>query len=107
MNKGNFKNVLFSTGCIDVHGPHNHQRPRGMSRVCAAPWSHVDVHVEVQIYTASDYKKQENFFCSGIGDCRLTVENERHRRLLWHAPTPSPPSPQKNLSRQEAVEENS
>jgi hypothetical protein len=31
----------------------------------------------------TDCKDQGGFFCSAIKDCRLTVGNERHRRLLW------------------------
>lgn len=58
------------------------------------------------ICAVTDCKCQGNFFCSGIYDCRLTVENERHRRLLDNlSPLYSPP--QKKQSRQEAIEENS
>lgn len=39
-------------------------------------------HVEVMIHAAADCEGQGSFFCSGVIDCRLLVENERHRRLL-------------------------
>lgn len=46
------------------------------------------------IHAATYWKCQGSFCCSGIYDCRLTVENERYGRLLQHL---SPPlSPQRN-----------
>jgi len=34
------------------------------------------------ILAAPDCKRQGSISCSGMDQCRLTVENERHRRLL-------------------------
>lgn len=59
------------------------------------------------ICAVTDCKCQGNFFCRGIYDFRLTVENERHRRLLDNLSPLYPPTPQKEQSRQEAIEENS
>lgn len=61
-------------------------------------------HVEVIIRAAADCEGQGSFFCSGVNDCRLIVENERHRRLLC---CPHPPRSKKTQPRQEGIEENS
>lgn len=52
-------------------------------------------HVEVIIRAAADCGGQGSFFCSGVDDCRLRVENERHRRRLC---CPHPPRSKKKPS---------
>ena len=36
-------------------------------------------HMELMIYGIADCKRQGSFFCSAMYDCRLIVENDRHR----------------------------
>lgn len=82
-----------------------------MSVVCAAAaWIHVDVrgpgclHIPCwglrrPVHTPKAMckpvipvpdvcKGQRSFFCSGVYDCILTVEEERLRQLLWHSSCP-------------------
>jgi hypothetical protein len=47
------------------------------------------------ICTAASYYGQESFFCSGIDDCRLIPESERHRWLLILCQPPLTPYPRK------------
>lgn len=39
-------------------------------------------YIEVMIRAAADCEGPGSFFCGGVNDCRLIVENERHRRFL-------------------------
>lgn len=72
--------VHAATGChVDVCGPCCHQKP------CASPWSLLPLSV----------MGKGSYFCSGFDDCRVIVEDERHRKLLWHIP------PKEEQSRQE------
>ena len=52
------------------------QRSRLMSVVCTATRHHPDVHAP------ADYKGHESYFCSGVDNCRLTLEIDGHRWLL-------------------------
>lgn len=57
--------------------------------MCWAVWNSM-------IHAADDYKRQGSFFFSGMIACRLTVENERYRRILWQPLLPIAIYPERN-----------
>lgn len=74
---------------VDVYDPCFQLKP------CLCPWLvlYPETMWRSMIHAATEYKGQGNFFCGGINDRKLTVENER---LESSVPT-SPPPPKKSL----------
>lgn len=91
-------------GSVDIYGLYCHQgaywgswhilRPEVMWTPMVRTWKFM-MHAHI------NYKGQGSYFCSGIDDCRLTVEKESYRRLLWQPPPP----PKNQQPRQEIIRE--
>jgi hypothetical protein len=62
-------------GCADVRSLYCHQSPWYVLKQ-EALWMSM-------VHAPTDHKGQGSDFRRGINNYRLTVENERHRRLLW------------------------
>lgn len=65
---------------VDVHVPCCHQR------LCGCPRSVPPLEAIWKFHVTAGCDGQESFFCSDIKDCKLIIENERHRGLCDYTP---------------------
>jgi hypothetical protein len=65
---------------------------------------YISLREECEKLNFQESNQSKNFFCSGIDDCRLGIENKRHIRLcdyLSHHSYPLPSTPCRNRKERE------
>ena len=80
------------SGLVDIHDIVLQPSSADIQGLCCPPGT--ETVWKRMICAATERKGQGSFFCTGINDYRLTVENEKHTRLLSQLsflPLPPPP----------------